>query len=109
MNLIINMEIEKIINVAKRRGFIFPSSEIYGGFSGFFDYGPVGFLLKKKLENFWREFFVKSEKNIWEVETSLIQPQKVFEASGHTKDFIDPIVQCKKCKSTYRGDELVEE
>ena len=102
------MEIEKIISIAKRRGIIFPSAEIYGGLSGTFDYGPVGFLLKKKLENFWRDFFIKGEK-IWEVETSLVQPQKVFEASGHTKDFIDPIVQCKKCKSTYRADELVEE
>src|SRR5437867_2680548 len=103
------MEIEKIISIAKRRGFIFPSSEIYGGFSGHYDYGPVGILMKRKIENFWREFFVKSEKNIWEAETSLIQPEKVFEASGHLKDFIDPITQCKKCNTIYRADELVEE
>jgi glycyl-tRNA synthetase len=55
------MEIDKIIQIAKHRGFIWPSSEIYGGLSGFFDFGPVGLLLKRKIENFWREFFVKSD------------------------------------------------
>jgi len=103
------MDIEKIISIAKRRGFIWPSSEIYGGLSGFFDYGPVGFLMKNKIENLWREFFVKSEENIFEIESSLIMHQKVWEASGHLKDFIDPLTQCKNCKSFYRADNLIEE
>ncbi|MEM5791115.1 MAG: glycine--tRNA ligase, partial [Candidatus Aenigmatarchaeota archaeon] len=102
------MNIEKIIAIAKRRGLIFPSSEIYGGLSGFFDYGPSGLLMKRKIENFWREFFVKPDK-IYEVETCTIMPEKVWEASGHLKDFIDPLTQCEKCKSTFRADELIKD
>lgn len=102
------MNIEKILAIAKRRGFIFPSSEIYGGLSGFFDYGPLGLLIKKKIENFWREFFVKPD-NIYEVETCTIMPEKVWEASGHLKDFIDPLTQCEKCKSSFRADELIKD
>ncbi|MEM7819060.1 MAG: glycine--tRNA ligase [Candidatus Aenigmatarchaeota archaeon] len=102
------MNIEKILAIAKRRGFVFPSSEIYGGLSGFFDYGPLGFLMKKKIENFWRDFFVKQD-NIYEVETSTIMPEQVWQASGHLKDFIDPLTQCKKCKSTFRADELIKD
>ncbi|MEM5766338.1 MAG: glycine--tRNA ligase [Candidatus Aenigmatarchaeota archaeon] len=103
------MELEKIIQIAKRRGIIFPSSEIYGGLAGFFDYGNVGLLLKRKIENSWREFFVKSEEKIFEVETSLIMHERVWEASGHLKSFIDPITQCKKCNSFYRADNLIQE
>lgn len=97
------------MSIAKRRGFIFPSSEIYGGLSGFFDLGPVGLLLKRKIENSWREFFVKSEENIFEIETSLIMHEKVWKASGHLNSFIDPLTQCKKCNSSYRADNLIEE
>ncbi|MEM5773308.1 MAG: glycine--tRNA ligase [Candidatus Aenigmatarchaeota archaeon] len=103
------MEIEKIIQIAKRRGFIFPSSEIYGGLSGFFDYGHLGLMLKRKIENSWREFFIKNEEKIFEIESSLIMHEKVWEASGHLKSFIDPITQCKKCSSFYRADNLIEE
>jgi glycyl-tRNA synthetase len=103
------MEIEKIVQIAKRRGFVWPSSEIYGGLSGFFDFGPLGVLLKRKIENFWREFFVKSEENIFEVETATIMPEKVWRASGHLESFVDPITQCKKCNSFYRADNLIQE
>jgi glycyl-tRNA synthetase len=102
-------KIEKIMQIAKRRGFIYPNSEIYGGLSGTYDFGPLGFLLKKKLIDFWREFFIKSDDNILEIETSLIMPEKVFEASGHLKGFIDPITKCKKCGNVFRADHLVEE
>ncbi|MDI6798429.1 MAG: glycine--tRNA ligase [Candidatus Aenigmarchaeota archaeon] len=102
------MNIGKIITVAKRRGFIFPSSEIYGGLAGMYDFGPLGCLMKKKIENFWREFFVKTD-NIYEVETCTIMSKPVFVASGHLKDFIDPLAQCKKCKSTFRADDLIKE
>lgn len=103
------MEIEKVVSLAKRRGFIFPSSEIYGGLSGFYDYGPLGVLLKRNVEKSWREFFVKPEGKIFEIETSHVMHEKVWEASGHLKDFIDPITQCKKCNSNYRADELIQE
>ncbi|MEM7825240.1 MAG: glycine--tRNA ligase [Candidatus Aenigmatarchaeota archaeon] len=102
------MNVEKIITIAKRRGFIFPSSEIYSGLSGFYDYGPLGVLLKRKIENFWREFFVK-QNNIYEVETCTIMPEQVWKASGHLKDFIDPLTQCEGCKSTFRADELIKD
>jgi glycyl-tRNA synthetase len=102
-------KIEKIIQIAKKRGFVFPNSEIYGGLSGTYDFGPIGFLLKKKIIDFWREFFIKSEDNIFEIESSLIMPEKVFEASGHLKGFIDPITKCKKCKNVFRADHLIED
>jgi len=103
------MSLEKIVDIAKRRGIIFPSSEIYGGLAGFFDFGPVGLRIKKKVEESWREFFIKSVDNIYEVQTSLVMPEAVWEASGHTKDFIDPLVSCKKCNSVYRADDLIQE
>ncbi|MEM5815015.1 MAG: glycine--tRNA ligase [Candidatus Aenigmatarchaeota archaeon] len=101
------MNVEKIIKIAKKRGFIFKSSEIYGGLAGFYDYGPLGFLMKKKLIDYWRKFFL--DENIFEIETSIIMPEKVFEASGHLKNFTDPITSCKKCKKVYRVDNLIEE
>ena len=102
-------KIDKILQISKKRGLIFPGSEIYGGLSGIYDFGPIGFLLKKKIIDYWREYFVKSDENIFEVESSLIMPEKVFEASGHLKGFIDPITKCKKCKSVFRADNLIEE
>lgn len=103
------MTIEKIMSIAKRRGFVWPSSEIYGGISGMFDYGPAGVALKRKLEDYWREFFVKGEGNIFEIDSSLIMHEKVWKASGHLDSFIDPLTQCKKCNSFYRADNLIEE
>jgi len=103
------MEIEPVMNIAKRRGFVFPSSEIYGGLSGFFDLGPVGLLLRRKIENSWREFFIKSQDNIFEIETSIIMHEKVWKASGHLDGFTDPLTQCRKCHSFYRADNIIEE
>jgi glycyl-tRNA synthetase len=103
------MDIDKIIDISKKRGIVFPSSEIYGGMSGFFDYGPVGLKIKRRIEESWREFFIKSVGNIYEVQTALVMPEAVWEASGHTKDFIDPLVSCKKCNSVYRADDLIQE
>jgi len=103
------MNIGKVENIAKRRGIIYPSSEIYGGLSGFYDYGPIGVRIKRNVQDSWREFFVKSENNIHEIETSIVMPEKVWEASGHLKDFVDPITQCNKCKSNYRADDLILE
>ena len=103
------MSIKKIVDIAKKRGIILPNSEIYGGLSGFYDFGPLGFLMKKKIENFWRDFFVKSDDNIYEIETCTIMPEQVWQASGHLKDFIDPLAQCDKCKSIFRADNLIQE
>ncbi len=101
--------VQKVIEICKRRAIIFPTAEIYGGLAGFFDYGPVGLRIKRKLVNYWREFFVSREENIFEIEGSIVLPEKVLEASGHVKSFVDPITQCKKCKSLFRADHLIED
>jgi glycyl-tRNA synthetase len=103
------MSIDKIIDIAKKRGLIFQSAEIYGGLSGLFDYGPLGTIMKSKIENFWREFFVKSDESIFEISSRTIVPEAVWQASGHLKDFVDPITQCQSCKSMFRADNLIEE
>ncbi len=100
-------KIEKIIAIAKRRGFIFPTAEIYGGFSGFYDYGPLGCRMKNKIEKSWRDFFL--DENVFEISTRTIMPEVVWEASGHLKSFVDPLTQCKSCKSMFRADNLIEE
>jgi len=101
--------LEQIEALAKRRGFFWVSSEIYGGFSGFYDYGPVGTILKRKLENAWRNFFLKQELNFYEIDTTTIMPEDVFKASGHLKNFVDPIAKCKKCGTYHRADHIMEE
>jgi glycyl-tRNA synthetase len=102
------MLFEEVVELAKRRGFFYPGAEIYGGIGGFWHYGAVGTLLKKKIENEWRNFFIK-EEGFYEIEGSNIMPEKVFVASGHLQSFSDPIVQCKKCKALFRADKLIEE
>jgi len=103
------MEADKIFDVARRRGFFFPASEIYGGFSGFYDYGSTGTLLKRKIEGEWKKFFLSLSPNFFEIETSNIMPEKVFEASGHLESFVDPVAKCKKCGTFHRADHIMEE
>ncbi|MHA2105633.1 MAG: glycine--tRNA ligase [Candidatus Hodarchaeales archaeon] len=100
--------IETIEQLAKRRGFFYPSGEIYGGFAGFYEYGHLGTLMKRKIENIWRKSFLK-QQNYFEIDTTNVMPEKVFEASGHLKSFVDPIVKCKKCGTTHRADHIMEE
>ncbi len=100
---------KEIIEVCLRRGIVFPTAEIYGGAAGFFEYGPIGELVRQHLINLWREHFIASEENIYEISGSLILPEKVFEASGHLSTFNDPLIQCDKCKSMFRADHLLEE
>lgn len=102
-------KLEDIQKVCLQRGIVFPTAEIYPTISGFWDYGPVGTLLKRKLIEYWREFFIKSEDNIFEVDGSVLLPEKVLEVSGHVDSFVDPITQCDKCKSIHRADHLIEE
>jgi len=102
-------KMEDIQRICLQRGIIFPTAEIYSTISGFYEYGPVGFLLKKKLIEYWREFFIESDDNIFEIEGCTVLPEKVFVASGHLKSFVDPIIQCKKCKSLYKADDFITE
>ncbi len=99
---------ERIFELALSRSFFFPSNEPYGGISGFYDYGPVGVLLKHKIENLWRETFIKNE-GFHEVETSIVTPEPVLVASGHVASFADPVVECGGCKARVRADTLAEE
>jgi len=100
----------KIVELAKRRGFFWPSFEIYGGVSGYYDFGPLGSKLKRNIENLWREYFVERHSDfIVEIETPVIMPKPVFEASGHLKHFTDYMVQCCNCGRIYRADHLIEQ
>jgi glycyl-tRNA synthetase len=97
---------EKIVALCKRRGFIFQSSEIYGGINGFWDYGPAGAELKKNIRDLWWEDMVRRRDDIVGIDTSVIMHPKVWEASGHVAGFQDPMVDCKKCKGRWRADQL---
>ena len=99
---------EEIMEIALSRLIFYPSHEIYGGKSGFYDFGNVGARIKRKIESYWREFFVRSS-NFYELEGSIVTPEVVLKASGHVDEFTDPAVSCKKCGKKYRADKLVEE
>jgi len=99
---------EKIIDIAKRRGIIYPSFEIYGGLSGFYDYGPIGTRIKKNFEEMLRKAYLIDE-NCYEIECPTLSPEEVWIASGHVKNFSDYITNCTKCNEPYRADHLIEE
>jgi glycyl-tRNA synthetase len=101
-------KVEKITELAKRRGFFWPSYEIYGGVSGFVTFGPLGAALKRRIEDKFREFYLRP-LGILEIESSVILPSKVFEASGHVEHFKEPMVECVKCKRRFRADHLLQE
>ncbi len=102
------MQPEELVNYAKEKGFIFPSSEIYGGLAGLYDYGHNGSVLKRKFEDVWRGFFLRLHDNFHEIQAASIMHEKVFEASGHLKNFTDPVVQCSKCGFFDRADHFIE-
>ena len=99
---------EKVIELGRRRGFFWPSYEIYGGAGGFLDFGPAGVALKRKIENKWRDLFLKRH-GFLEIETPIITPEKVFRASGHVEHFKDPMIECKICKRVFRADHLLRD
>jgi glycyl-tRNA synthetase len=97
---------ESIVSLAKRRGFVFQSSEIYGGYNGFFDFGPLGIELKKNIRDCWWDDMVRRRDDVVGIETSIIMHPKVWEASGHVGGFTDPLVDCKASKQRFRADQL---
>lgn len=100
-------KLEKIVSLAKRRGFIFPGSEIYGGISGIYDYGPLGVELINNIKQEWRRGMFNRPENIFEIDSSILMPRQVWEASGHTSaGFTDPLQECKKCHRRFRADHL---
>lgn len=99
-------KMEKIVSLCKRRGFIFPGSEIYGGLAGTFDYGPLGVLLKKNIENSWWNHFVTNRNDMYGIDAAIIMNPRAWEASGHVAGFADPLSECKECKHRFRTDHL---
>ncbi len=101
-------ELEDISELARRRGFFFPSNQAYGGTAGFYTYGPEGAALKRNVEDVWRDIYVREEDHM-EVSAPTIMPEAVFEASGHLEGFDDMIVECADCGAAHRADHLVED
>ncbi|MEK7662383.1 MAG: glycine--tRNA ligase [Patescibacteria group bacterium] len=98
---------ENIVSLCKRRGFIYQGSEIYGGLSGTFDYGPLGVALKNNIKNLWWKMFVDGREDMYGVDAAIIMNPKVWQASGHlSAGFSDPLVECGKCKKRFRADQL---
>ena len=100
---------DKIVSLCKRRGFVFPSSEIYGGFTAVYDYGPYGVELINNIKNAWWREMVQLHDNIVGLDSAIFMSPKIWEASGHVKGFSDPLTECKKCHSRLRLDTLLEE
>lgn len=102
-----NDTMEKIVSLAKRRGFVFRGSEIYGGLAGTWDYGPLGVALKNNIKNLWWSKFVVGRSDMHGLDAAILMNEKVWEASGHTgAGFTDPLVECSKCKKRFREDHL---
>jgi len=94
-----------VVDLAARRGFFHPSAAIYGGLAGFYDYGPAGAAMKRKLENLWVDYWTRRE-GFFLIDTPTIGPEPVFRASGHLEKFSDPLVECKTCGTVSRADQV---
>lgn len=101
--------LDALVSLCKRRGFIFPGSDIYGGLANTWDYGPLGVELKNKIKKQWWNTFVRKRRDMVGLDASILMNPKVWEASGHVSNFNDPLIDCKKCKQRFRGDKLLEE
>lgn len=104
-----NVSMEKIVSLCKRRGFVFPSSEIYGGLASCWDYGPFGVELKRNIKDAWWKTIVQERDDVVGLETSIMMHPKIWEASGHLDRFTDPLVECKSCHLRWRAEELGDE
>ena len=102
------LTMETLVSLAKRRGFVFQSSEIYGGLAGFWDFGPYGAELAKNIRDLWWRDFVYAQANITGLDTTIIQNPKLWQASGHVDTFVDPLVDCKNCQHRFRADHLTD-
>src|SRR5207245_4626114 len=97
---------DKLVSLAKRRGFVFQSSEIYGGLGSVWDYGPLGVELKKNIKERWWRSMVHEREDIEGLDAAILMHPRVWEASGHVAGFTDPLVDCKSCKQRFRADQL---
>ncbi len=101
-----NAKLEDIVSLAKRRGFIYPGSDVYGGLSGTWDYGPLGVALKRNIMQLWWQMFVDERDDMYGVDAAILMNQKVWQASGHVDTFTDPLVECSNCHGRFRADKL---
>src|SRR5436189_2222848 len=101
--------IDKIVSLCKRRGFVYPNSEIYGGVSGIYDFGPFGVELRNNIRRYWWWSMVQLHDNVVGIGGAIITHPRVWEASGHVENFVDRLVECKKCKQRSRIDHLPPE
>jgi glycyl-tRNA synthetase len=99
---------DRVVNLAKRRGVVFPSSEIYGGFRSTWDYGPVGVLLKRNVKDAWWRSMVQLRDDVVGLDSAILMAPKVWETSGHVATFTDPLVDCRQCHERFRADQLPE-
>ena len=99
---------EKVVSLCKRRGFVYPNSEIYGGNQGFYDFGPLGVEMKNNLKRLWWKWMTVDHENIVGIDGAIITHPKVWEASGHVKSFTDPLSECKRCHHRFKQDDLPE-
>jgi glycyl-tRNA synthetase len=97
---------DKVVNLCKRRGFVFPSAEIYGGFRSTYDYGPLGVLMLRNVKDAWWRSMVQRRRDVVGLDASILSPPAVWEASGHLANFTDPLVDCKSCHERFRLDKL---
>jgi glycyl-tRNA synthetase len=100
--------LEKIVSLGKRRGFVFQSSEIYGGLANVYDYGPLGVELMRNIKNCWWEFFVSQREDVVGLDSSILMSPRVWQSSGHTDNFTDVMIDCRKCNTRTRADHLIE-
>jgi len=100
---------DKIVNLCKSRGYIYPGSEIYGGLANTWDYGPLGARLKNNIKDTWRKRFIQERENAYEVDAAILMHPRVWEASGHVSGFSDPLIDCKSCKMRHRVDNLIDD
>ncbi len=103
------LTMEQLVNYCKQYGFIYQGSDIYGGLANTWDYGPLGSRLKNNIKDAWRKRFIQENKNSYEIDADILMHPRVWEASGHTSSFSDPLIDCRGCKSRFRADKLIEE
>lgn len=104
-----NNLMEKVVSLSKRRGFVYPGSEIYGGLANTWDYGPYGTALKKNVKDIWWKTFVEDRDDMVGLDAAILMNPKTWVASGHVESFSDPLVDCKECQERFRGDKLLDE
>lgn len=104
-----DISLDDITSLAKRRGFIYQGSEVYGGLSGTWDYGPLGVALKRNIMQLWWKMFVEEREDMYGIDAAILMNQKVWQASGHVDTFTDPLVECSNCHNRFRADHLIKD